>query len=109
MYIILGILGDNIIFKVIGIENIIRIDFINKYKDYRKVNNKHYLDTSNNDIIMIDCLRPFTVINNIFFRQATQFEFDRWQFNKMVGSNGLEYQKELCDNALIYKVLMGIS
>ena len=106
MYNIVDFVTPNLIINVNGIENK-SID-INKFNDYRKVNNRHYLDTSNNDIVLIECLRSITVNNNVIYRRANQFEFDRWQFEKRIGSNGLENQENLSDNALVYKELMCI-
>jgi hypothetical protein len=108
MYSIVDFVTPNLIIKVEGIENNKSID-INKFNDYRKVNNHHYLDTSNNDIVLIECLKTIIVYDNIVFRRANQFEFDRWQFEKRIGSNGLENQENLSDNALVYKELMGIN
>ena len=108
MYSIVDFVTPNLIIKVEGIENNKSID-IYKFNDYRKVNNLHYLDTSNNDIVLLECFRPISVSNNVLFRRANQFEFDRWQFEKRIGSNGLENQDNLSDNALVYKELMGIN
>ena len=108
MYNIIDFRGNNLIIKVEGIENNKSID-ITKFNDYRKVNNRHYLDTSNNDIVLIECFRPITVYNNVVFRRANQFEFDRWHFEKRIGSNGLENQEDLSDNALVYAELMDIN
>ena len=113
MYKIRGSNGNNLIIEVYQespnkvIEKSVNI--VDEFNDYRKVSDSHYLDTSNNTIVILNIFRTCTVIDNVVYRKATQFEFDRWQYDKKIGFNGLEDQDKLCDNALVYKYLMDIN
>ena len=70
----------------------------NKFTDYRSIGMYHYIDTSNNDIVLIEYPIPRVgyIEHNIFYRKATQFEFDRWMVNEYPNSA----------NSKIYNLLM---
>lgn len=106
MYSIKGIEGNNLI---IEFQNSLDkfVNIVDKYRDYRAVSDKHYLDTSNGDIVLININTRLVVKeNDVIYKRATQYDFDKWQYEKKIGSNGLEGQSDLCDNALVYKYLM---
>jgi hypothetical protein len=66
--------------------------------NYRGVNpHCHYLDTSNNTIVIIDTpgSRVSITSNNVMYMKATQFEYDTWMYNTVPDS----------DNAKVYRLL----
>ena len=69
------------------------------WTNYRGVNTHyHYVDTSNNTIVIIDTpgQRLATVDDNILYMKASQFDYDTWMHNTEPGS----------DNAKVYSMLI---
>ena len=77
-------------------ENIvINLDKYNLTK-YEGVNpTLHYLNTSNNEIVIIESTRLCIIDNQVLYKRASQFEYDRWLYN--IDKNS--------DNAKLFKLL----
>ena len=69
--------------------------------DYRSVHPSHYVDTSNQKIVMLNTLytRVGFIENKILYIKASQFDFDRWSHEIYPNS----------DNAKVYDILMNNS
>jgi hypothetical protein len=91
----------------------VKLNVLKDFSDYRKVSDKHYIDTVDNKMVLIDtsCMSPslrpkFTSLisdpqNGHILRPATQMDFDRWDYRTNKMPNG-----ELTDNGKIFSHLL---
>ena len=70
----------------------------NKWSNYSKVSEKHYIDLSNNEIIAFGGYmnRVITVVDGVPYKKANQYDFDKWMAKEFPES----------DNAIIYNKCM---
>lgn len=97
-------INPNGIFKLqyLNTEKEIEIDILDLFPKYLEVSQKHYVDTRDNSIVLINdpitTKRLIIIDNGNVYRRATQWEYDRFENIHFPSSDNSKFYSYLLDN-----------